>query len=832
MRMNSLNLQNTSPQSVVSEKQFTVSTTSVSHVQLACSQQYCAFPLNGNDLCIWNTKNSDEHAIVLKGHHQLITAVTLRYGTDSCLVCSASRDYVILWNIDECKKSIQRGGVPRGLVIGTVLGEVSYLGFQHDRMMVAACAGNKIFILNAEHEEILAELTGHLGSVTAAEFLEDNLIVSISEDRTFKVWDYHKESLMYQSSVLSAFPLLSLYIDVENKQMITGCADGQLRVFSLLKEHQFRCVCQTDLQKEKIRFSRKIGDAHRYEKLDELKYESSKTSVSERKADDTMDSSLPVLSMQKWEPSPEENENSLSGISRRLWIGSSTGLLLINIANLEIEAVLNFKDYEGLNIQLAGSCSLSSSMGYKTFCLLSSMFGNQISLLEIDNHGLRKSQQCELSFSRSHHNLSIVSSGPLLTSSPLCAKDCKKPASQKNDNSIIICKPGSKNMVKDQPLVFHNKVKSSGYSTAPRMKMFSPKTNIKKTSEPSKVKKNSLSNLGKDYPLNALAPSILHKQISLVNKPTAVCCIQYSGDGQKLACGLADKSLMVFSSSLNGDPVVFTGHDRAVNGLSWSHDRNLLVSSSEDRTVRIWNARNADPALVLGKEIFSKPVRFPQFYYMDKFILLSSGAEFQLLKYSLDDCKDEIKRYMKKNVCETIQKFQMATAMEITGLSSVNDFYSYIVLSAGSDRTLEIFDLNVGSSVAVIPDVHSRAVHQICQNKGSAFSTQQPEAYNLFVTTAVGDGLKLWDIRNLRCVRRFEGHINRCQPCGVAISPCGRFIASGSEDRCAYIYEMRSSTYLQKLQGHRDSVINVAFNPSSAQLTTATLDGKLQIFAC
>lgn len=36
----------------------------------------------------------------------------------------------------------------------------------------------------------------------------------------------------------------------------------------------------------------------------------------------------------------------------------------------------------------------------------------------------------------------------------------------------------------------------------------------------------------------------------------------------------------------------------------------------------------------------------------------------------------------------------------------------------------------------------------------------------------------------LRCARRYENHLNRCHQCSSAISPCGRFIASGSEDNC------------------------------------------------
>ncbi|KAJ4949011.1 hypothetical protein JOQ06_020531 [Pogonophryne albipinna] len=139
------------------------------------------------------------------------------------------------------------------------------------------------------------------------------------------------------------------------------------------------------------------------------------------------------------------------------------------------------------------------------------------------------------------------------------------------------------------------------------------------------------------------------------------------------------------------------------------------------------------------------------------------------------------------------------------------------------------------------------------------FSTQAPDSYNLFLTSAVTDGVKMWDLRSLRCVRRYENHLNRCHPCSAAISPCGRFIASGSEDNCAYVYDIRSSSYLHKLQKHSDTVLSVAFNPATPQrakpslltvvarqqiqswtflcapecgirLLTGTMDGKLRLF--
>lgn len=46
-----------------------------------------------------------------------------------------------------------------------------------------------------------------------------------------------------------------------------------------------------------------------------------------------------------------------------------------------------------------------------------------------------------------------------------------------------------------------------------------------------------------------------------------------------------------------------------------------------------------------------------------------------------------------------------------------NSNVSDIVLAAGADRTIQVFDLNRGSLVTQIPDAHCRAVHHLSQNQ-------------------------------------------------------------------------------------------------------------------
>ncbi|XP_067901569.1 WD repeat-containing protein 27 isoform X3 [Heterodontus francisci] len=823
---------------VITEKHCFQSKTPLSHIQLACCWQYCAFPRDKRDVCVCNIHNPILQTLELKGHHRSITALAFGNHCEPTLLCSAAEDYIIIWDIEACRMRIQQGFVPRGTVVGTLLGNVLYLCFSPDDQTLATCADNKIYVLNCK-EDILAVLEGHLGAVTAAEFCpcQLNILVSISEDRTFKVWDLTSNSLLYQSAVLSASPLLSLCMDNRTNQFIIGSANGQLDVFTFLDGQQCRRVLHIDLQKEQQKYYCKIQQKVRLSENADVECMNSQSNyknlhysspyLNDLESGPRACIELPILRMSHCEyllsSLLRKDSSFTSESSSSLWVGTINGLFNINLATGEIDATVQFEDHLGLSIQTAGSYAIGSRNTNKIFCLLSSMFGKHIALLEVHMHELAK--MC-LQNSNEEESLSVIARSPLLPTSPLNC-DLK----QKEKSKPVGHPKSVASSIKDKPVVFHTKVKSSGYTSAPRGNMFTPKVNpSKRVSSVMKEKNSSLKGVTKEYPLDSLAPSRLHARVAVSNQPTPVCCIQYSGDGKLLAVGLADKTTLVYNSSLTGSPTVFKGHDGAVNCVGWTQNNKWFLTASEDRSLWIWPVHGTTPALMLGAETFLKPARSAQFYYMDKFLLFSSGSEFQLHRYHLDTSRDDIKSYKRKSRSRLIGKFKMAGTQEISCLSAVNDFYSYIVLTAGTNRALEVFDLNVGRSVVTVPDAHARPVHQICQNNGSVFSTQPSESYNLFLTTAIMDGIKLWDLRTLRSVRRFEGHHNRCHPCRIALSPCGRFLATGSEDKCAYLFEIGSNNFIHKLSGHTETVITLAFSSSVPKLTTATLDGKLQLF--
>ncbi|CAK7299636.1 WD repeat-containing protein 27 [Vulpes lagopus] len=761
---------------VIIEQRLVESEEPASHVPLACSAQYCAFPVDGNVLCLWNTKDP------------------------------------------------------------------SY-----------------------QSRSILAELEGHRGHVTAAEFCpwQTHIIISVSEDRSFKVWDHHVGSLIYNSPVLTAFPLLSLLIDAKSRQLVTGCANGQLWIFSLVEGHHFRCVTRVSLKKKSESFSRRVES-----RLCCLPEESQHPCTHGLEKGDEVEASLPVLGLAPCDLSAIVSAPCVCGLSSEttscLWIGSSAGLFIFNLANFDLEAVLHYRETWPLLLRdSSSSCPggrapvkallletrqpLAQDHGQQAYghtvnecaiCLLTSLFGRKIVMLEIRVAALVRSQQGH----DAGRHLSVLPRTCVGPTSPLCfttAKESKTPPAPQRQSEFLPIGGVVEDWLKigreehregpapgfpHQSEVVWVCVRTAGIT------MFSPKANTRKRGDHSSRCRDGPR--CKEYPLESSPPTKLYKQRVLAHGPAAAHCVQYSaGDGQWLACGLANHLLLAFRADLSGTPTVFSGHDGAVSTVCWSHDSRWLLSASQDGTLQLWSFRRAELALCLGKDVFSKPVRSAQFYYVDTFVLLSSGPELQLLKYHIDTCKDEIQRYISRRAGANVSSgFLRLVGQRLPVYQPSTTSIPDLVLTAGRNRTLEVFDLNAGRSAAMTVEVHSRPVHQICQNKGSSFTTQQHEAYNLFATTASGDGIKLWDLRTLRCERLFEGHPNHGYPCGIAFSPCGRYMASGAEDRHAYMYDLGSSTFSHRLAGHTDTVTSVAFSPAAPQLASAALDGRLQLF--
>ncbi|GAY57572.1 hypothetical protein CUMW_180480 [Citrus unshiu] len=52
----------------------------------------------------------------------------------------------------------------------------------------------------------------------------------------------------------------------------------------------------------------------------------------------------------------------------------------------------------------------------------------------------------------------------------------------------------------------------------------------------------------------------------------------------------------------------------------------------------------------------------------------------------------------------------------------------------------------------------------------------------------------------------------------------GKYIVSGSEDSCVYLWEVHARKVVQKMEGHTDPVISVASHPMKNIIASGALD--------
>mmetsp|Transcript_5240 Transcript_5240/g.9262 ORF Transcript_5240/g.9262 Transcript_5240/m.9262 type:complete len:751 (+) Transcript_5240:258-2510(+) len=439
--------------------------------------------------------------------------------------------------------------------------------------------------------------------------------------------------------------------------------------------------------------------------------------------------------------------------------------------------------------------------------------------------------------------------------------------------------PAKKKRTIDKPVTFHKTIRSSGYGSVPPVqRMFSgvvkPKRKVKGSRGIETALMSRLSDQ-KTYPCdcgvtrqrqtfsrdNDIEAKLAHG--------AAVLKVCYSPDGSLLGSCSTDKSTRVTRlplSQFQGDGKVLVGHQGVVSSVDFSYSstiiggskipqRPLILTGSQDGTARIWCSSLSSPLATLapprGEGVDYGPVTQASFYYLDKFVLVGCGSQVRLHQYLVDeDCavpSKNLKAQQQKNRRKQqnggpspnqriVANWDSKTeAKTVTSFSAINSFLSHLVVVARSDRSIVVIDTGANTYSRLIPstDTDDRATHTIVLPNSTTYASHPTSAYDMFISssTSAGGSISVWDLRARERVQCLQGHKNRVHPVGAAISPCMRYIATGSEDNSCYIYDIRKGQPVERLwDKHRDTVSDVAYHPLHPQLVTACFDGKLRFY--
>lgn len=234
---------------------------------------------------------------------------------------------------------------------------------------------------------------------------------------------------------------------------------------------------------------------------------------------------------------------------------------------------------------------------------------------------------------------------------------------------------------------------------------------------------------------------------------------------------------------------VITGHKGAVLDLQWSHDSQIIFSTSADMTLASWDVES-------GQRI-RRHVAHEEFVNC---LVLSRRGQDLLVSGSDDGCVG-IWDPRQKDAIDFLETEMPITAVALS--EAGNEIYS-----GGIDNDIRVWDIRK-RSVAYSMLGHTDT---ICSLQVS------PDGQTL-LSNSHDSTVRTWDVRPFappeRHIQTYDGAATGLEKNLIRASwdPSGEKIAAGSGDRSVVVWETKSGNLLYKLPGHKGTVNDVRFAP-------------------
>jgi WD40 repeat protein len=280
-----------------------------------------------------------------------------------------------------------------------------------------------------------------------------------------------------------------------------------------------------------------------------------------------------------------------------------------------------------------------------------------------------------------------------------------------------------------------------------------------------------------------------------------------SPDGKLVAASSLDGNIWLWRVSDGSLVDTFLGHTDGVLSLDISPDGTLLVSGSSDRTVKMWRVEDGTLVRTISGSFMGRVLRVT---------FSPDGSLFALADHQ---CFLQLRRTISGLLWRTLAQPNCLTRQEGTvsawGLTFSPDGEH---LLAGESRPC------CGGSLQQW-DVDEYRSPMTLLGYGLRFRDLEysPDGSMLAVAFEGSPVFWLIDASGGDPIRTFEGHSYQVN--GVAFSPDGTLLVSGSRDHKVGLWRVEDGVWLHTLVGHDDDVNSVAFSPDGSTIASGSEDG-------
>jgi WD40 repeat protein/serine/threonine protein kinase len=272
----------------------------------------------------------------------------------------------------------------------------------------------------------------------------------------------------------------------------------------------------------------------------------------------------------------------------------------------------------------------------------------------------------------------------------------------------------------------------------------------------------------------------------------------FSPDGQRIVTGSEDKTAKVWEAATGRELLTLRGHLSGIWSAAFSLDGQRIVTGSGDQTAKVWEAAT-------GRELLTLPGHSGGI----------SSVVFSPDGQQIVTCAGDL----------TARVWEAATGRELLTLKGRGNYARYVgsapngqrIVTGIADLSAQVWDA-VGGAELLSLKGHAALIRSL------AISPDGRQA----ATGSDDQTVKVWNIASGREILTLQGH--RGSVVRVAFSADGQRVVTASTDQTAKVWDAASGKELFTLKGHSGSVVYGAFSPDGQRVVTASADQTAKVW--